>query len=634
MGGKLWHFREQWAQLDPWAARIVEGGLELELEASPKGRPPREFRGEREKEEIVEKTHRQFIEKGVVEEVPPGDHGEGCYSLMFPVPKKGGKWRGVLDLRELNEAIKKQHFKMEGLHTVRETLRKGDWMTSIDLQDAYNHIPMAASARPFLRYIIQGRHFQFKGMPFGLSSAPLIFTKIMRPVVQRLREKGIRCVIYLDDLLIMAETRAQAVTHTREARELLESLGWTVNLEKSELTPHREIVYLGFRVNSQDMSLYVPTQKVKDIRRDITSCLEAMGKHTLTLRQLAGVLGKIAATSGAIAMTKLLTRQLLREKNQLLRQHNWDQVVYISDTAKEELHSWQTYLADYNGREIIMGPPQMTITTDASPWGWGAVDSLDRRVQDFWDAHWAEQHNNVQELKAIALAVQRLVIDPSWKRIAIRTDNLTAMAYINNQGGRYSNLSQIAQDLWKWALDRGIQLQASYIPGKENVTADQLSRIRRRDRSDWCLEASIFQRLEKRWGPHTIDLFARQENAQLLRYCSLVPDPKAIGSDGLSHPLIHPENAYAFPPFAMIPRLLRRIQEEQATLTLIAPAWSTQAWWPTLNAMLVAKPWTLRARPVSFLHEAGIDPSRWRLTAFRVSGLQRKSKAFRKRHSR
>ena len=631
VGGKLQLFKDRWKELDPWAARIVAEGLKLEVEVEPEGSVPREFRGEKEKEKIVEKTHREFLEKGVVEPVPHGDLG-GHYSLLFPVPKKGGKWRGVLDLRQLNDQLAKEHFKMEGLHTVRETLRQGDWMTSLDLQDAYNHIPMAEEARKYLRYSIAGERYQFKAMPFGLTSAPRIFTKIMRPVVRALREKGIRCVIYLDDLLIIAETREKANEHTREARRFLESLGWTINYLKSELTPTRAIVYLGFTIDSSAMSLYVPAQKVKDIRRDITSCLEAIKTHSLTLRQLAGVLGKIAATSGAISTTRLLTRQLLWEKNQLLHRHSWDQVVRISDTAQEELRQWKTYLEEYNGREIIMGPPEVTITTDASPWGWGAVDSCGRRIQAFWSDHWAQQHNNVQELKAITLAVKGLAVGTSWKRIAIKTDNLTAMAYINNQGGRFQNLSEIAQQFWAWALSRGIQLQASYIPGKENVTADQLSRIRRHDRSDWSLNQDQFKKLESRWGPHTVDLFARRENAQLPRYCSLLPDPGACGSDGLRMGNLRQENAYAFPPFTLIPRLLHRVQEDEATVTLIAPAWPTQAWWPTLQNMLVAKPVRLQGTAVTFLHRADMDPGMWHLTAFRVSGQRRRSEGYRKRH--
>jgi len=632
VGGRLQLFTDRWQELDQWAAGIVAKGLKLEMDVEPAGSGPREFRGEKEKEKIVEKTHHEFLEKAVVEPVPPGDLG-GHYSLLFPVPKKGGKWRGILDLRQLNDQLAKEHFKMEGLHTVRETLRRGDWMTSLDLQDAYNHVPIHHESRRFFRYIHRGQHFQFRAMPFGLTSAPRIFTKIMRPVVRALREKGIRCVIYLDDLLIIAETREKANEHTREARRFLESLGWTINYAKSELTPTRTITYLGFAIDSGAMSLYVPAQKIKDIRRDITSCLEAVGARRLTLRQLAGVLGKITATSGAISITRLLTRQLLREKNQLLHRHSWDQVVWISESAQEELRSWLAYLEDYNGREIIMGPPEVTITTDASPWGWGAVDSLGNRIQAFWSEYWAQQHNNVQELKAIALAVKGLANGSRWKRVAIKTDNLTAMAYINNQGGRFHNLSEIAQQLWAWALSKGIQLQASYIPGKENVTADQLSRIRRHDRSDWSLNQSQFRKLENRWGPHTVDLFARSENAQLPRYCSLVPDPRACASDGLNLRDLRNENAYAFPPFALIPRLLRRIQEEEARVTLVAPAWPTQAWWPTLQGMLTAKPIRLQGTPVTFLHQTDMDPSTWRLTAFRLSGRRRRSEAYRKRHS-
>ena len=70
------------------------------------------------------------------------------------------------------------------------TLRQGVWLASIDLKDVYYHVPILESHRPFLRFAFQKRIFQYKVLPFGISPAPRVFTKILAPIVGMLHEKG------------------------------------------------------------------------------------------------------------------------------------------------------------------------------------------------------------------------------------------------------------------------------------------------------------------------------------------------------------------------------------------------------------------------------------------------------------
>lgn len=83
---------------------------------------------------------------------------------------------------------------MEGLDTVRSLVRKGDWVAKIDLKDAYLTVPIHPNHQRFLRFLWQNRVFQFSCLAFGLSSAPRIFSKILRVVVAFLRERGLRLV--------------------------------------------------------------------------------------------------------------------------------------------------------------------------------------------------------------------------------------------------------------------------------------------------------------------------------------------------------------------------------------------------------------------------------------------------------
>ena len=83
-------------------------------------------------------------------------------------------------------------FKMETPETIRTSLQKGEWVTSIDFKDAYFHIPIQKQSRKYLRFHVQGKTYQFKALPFVLSTAPLVFTVVTKEVKLMALQKGIR----------------------------------------------------------------------------------------------------------------------------------------------------------------------------------------------------------------------------------------------------------------------------------------------------------------------------------------------------------------------------------------------------------------------------------------------------------
>ncbi len=109
--------------------------------------------------------------------------------------------RPVINLRPLNAYIRKQRFKMDSLTKVLNLVKKEDWAFSVDLQDAYMHVPIHRSHRKYLRFCIgkHGQPYQFKALCFGPKSASRVFTKIVSVVAAHLRAQSIRLAVYLDD---------------------------------------------------------------------------------------------------------------------------------------------------------------------------------------------------------------------------------------------------------------------------------------------------------------------------------------------------------------------------------------------------------------------------------------------------
>lgn len=80
---------------------------------------------------------------------------------------------------------------MESLKSVTDALQPGEFMTSLDLTETYLHVPIIPSHRRFLHFCVNGLHFQFKAPPFGLSTAPGVFTKLLVNPVAYLRKEGL-----------------------------------------------------------------------------------------------------------------------------------------------------------------------------------------------------------------------------------------------------------------------------------------------------------------------------------------------------------------------------------------------------------------------------------------------------------
>lgn len=151
------------------------------------------------------------------------------------------------------------------MKVVCNLINKGNYMMSIDLQDAFLHILIHSSSCKYLQFHWKGRQYQFCILPFGLSLAPFIFTKILKPVLHWACHQGIWISAYLDDLLILAKSFQQAEEATQAVMDKLSSLGFLIKPSKSHLTLTQTITHLGFMIDTKSMTLSVLKDKVRDI---------------------------------------------------------------------------------------------------------------------------------------------------------------------------------------------------------------------------------------------------------------------------------------------------------------------------------------------------------------------------------
>lgn len=154
---------------------------------------------------------------------------------------------------------------MEMILHVCHLINPNDYLTSIDLHDAFLHIPIHPSSQQFLQFQWQSQLYQFKVLPFGLSLAPLVFTKVLRPFLQWACKRGIKISAYLDDLIIAAATKDLSTKMMTMVLHKLRSLGFLTKDAKSSLTPSKTLQHLGFKIDTASMTLKIPGQKIRDV---------------------------------------------------------------------------------------------------------------------------------------------------------------------------------------------------------------------------------------------------------------------------------------------------------------------------------------------------------------------------------
>lgn len=151
----------------------------------------------------------RLLSIGAIESCSESD--DQFLSHYFFIPKSNGSHKFVLNLKKLNLFFDTIYFKKEYINTVFNLLSKDDYMCRIDLKDAFHLIPIDADDKKYLRFRFQRRPFQFKVLSFGLSLAPNVFTKVVKPVSAKNREKGVRVVAYLGDFIVIDSSFEQNI---------------------------------------------------------------------------------------------------------------------------------------------------------------------------------------------------------------------------------------------------------------------------------------------------------------------------------------------------------------------------------------------------------------------------------------
>ena len=305
-----------------------------------------------------------------------------------------------------------------------------------------------------------------------------------------------------------------------------------------------------------------------------------------SIHDAAKLIGTLVAASPAIPYSPLYIRQMEYEKTLALNDNcnDFSKLMSFSHESLEDLKWWLDNL-QISGAPIRQDKFNLTITSNASMTGWGAHCN-GKSTRGFWTLD--QKKLNINNLELIAAFNGLKVFGRhSNQQILLRIDNKTAIAYINKFGGcRSVGAHKIAKQIWGWCQDRNIWIFASYISTKENYLADLESRSEI-DSSDFSLNSSVYDSFCLEFGEPGIDLFATHITAKCKRFLSWYPDPYSEGVDAFT--IQWKEFFYCFPPFILIPRVLRKIKSDKAMGIVVVPNWPSQPWYPEYKNLVTSK---------------------------------------------
>ena len=243
----------------------------------------------REKSLLVDTEIQTRLEKGATKIIYPSQ--DKYLSSILLVEKKDSSQRPVINLKSLNQHIPYEHFKMEGLHLLKNLLKEVDFLCKVDLKDAY--FPLHKESHNFVCFEWKDKLYQIVCLCFGLA-----------PVIRRL---NLRIIIYLDNTLIITGSKGELLILRDALLFLLQNLSFVINSKKSVLDLCHVLEFLGLEIDSQNLRMELPKEKVEKIEKQ---CQSLISLEKVSVRNLAKLTGRLSSTAMAVLLVPLQYRSL------------------------------------------------------------------------------------------------------------------------------------------------------------------------------------------------------------------------------------------------------------------------------------------------------------------------------------
>ena len=450
----------------------------------------------RDKPDIVREYLAKECSEGRV--IGPLDPAQFPYvhTSRFGVIPKGisGKWRLIVDMSSpegfsVNDGIGESLCSLSYVG-VEDAVRgicsygEGTLLAKVDVKSAYRCIPVNPDDRWLMGMMWEGALYVDTTLPFGLRSAPKLFSAVADAVEWIVRDQGVHFVIhYLDDFLVMgAPSSDECATALKTLLTVFGRLGLPVALDKLE-GPATHLEFLGFELDSRLLQTRLPQRKLTELKELI---LQWSGKKSCTKKELESLIGKLGHASRVVLPGKTFMRRMFELLGVAHRAHH---KIRLNCSFRSDLEWWATFIESWNGVSMMGNYDRhqaaVHIWTDASGcFGCGALDpQTSAWIQMKWpESHgasgsgWWEESIATKELLPIVLACAIWGTRWSGLTVVVHCDNLGVVAVVNSGYSRVPRIMHLLRCLFFIRAHYQFILWAVHVPGVENILADAISR--------------------------------------------------------------------------------------------------------------------------------------------------------------
>ncbi|CAG2221607.1 unnamed protein product [Mytilus edulis] len=496
----------------------------------------------------------------------------------------GRKKRLILDLRHVNKHLWKSSVKFEDVRIAMQFITNNSFCFQFDIVSAYHHVNIFMPHTEFLgfswRHENTEKWYKFLVLPFGLSSACYIFTKITRPLIKKWRGEGKQVLMYLDDGLGTHTDEETCKTMSNQVRQDLIQSGFVPKNEKSKWSPMKLLVFLGYSIDTNRGTITIPNERVQKVLKTIADVEYYVSKHgKVHARLVASLVGQIVSMSYVIGnVAYIMSKHLSID---ILSMTSWNSCIVLSTESLIQIKFWRENLEHVNVKKFSSDVScQSVVYSDASNTGYGGyvVETPFNIAHGMWSECEASKSSTWKELNAVRNILLSMINVLKDKRIKWFSDNQNVVTIVE-KGSMKPELQDIAMCIFENCLIHNISIDVVWVPRTLNEKADFISRII--DYDDWGIDEQLFMYVDSLWGPHEIDWFANDDNHKLTVFYSRYWTVNSMGIDAFTINW-QGANGWFVPPVCLVSKVISYMRQCFAHGTLVLPLWKSASFWPML----------------------------------------------------
>lgn len=194
-------------------------------------------------QKVVSEQVEDWLQKKIIRP----SSSDNCSRVVI-VDKKGGKKRLCVDFRDLNKIVQKDRFPVPLMEEVIEALEGASIFTTLDLENAFFHVPIEESSKKYTAFVTRDGIYEFNRAPFGFCNSPAMFLRFVNHIFRNLIRENVM-QMYMDDVIVPSKNEEEGIEKLKKVLSLAEQYGLHIKWQKCKFLKH-DVVYLGLLIKN------------------------------------------------------------------------------------------------------------------------------------------------------------------------------------------------------------------------------------------------------------------------------------------------------------------------------------------------------------------------------------------------